>query len=55
MGAEALLSVYSVSATMDGGESARRGTSELYTLPRSRGIGCIYERKNAMAVMPQYP
>ena len=42
MGAEALLAVYSVSVTMDG------GARELYT-------GCIYERKNAMAVMPQYP
>ena len=47
MGAEALLTVYSVSVTMDGGKSARRGTSELYTR-------CIFERKNAMAAMPQY-
>jgi len=37
-----LLTVYSVNVTMDG------GVSELYT-------GCIYERKNAMAVMPQHP
>ena len=42
MGAEALLAVYSVSVTMDG------GASEFYT-------GRIDERKNAMTVMPQYP
>ena len=42
MGAEALLTVHSVSVTMDG------GTSELCT-------GCTYERKNVMAVMPQHP
>jgi len=42
MGAEALLAAHSVSITMDG------GASELYTR-------CIFERKNVMTVMPQYP
>ena len=42
MGAEALLTVHSVSVTMDG------VASELCA-------GGTYERKNVMAVMPQHP